>query len=59
MPLREKRPDLPVVYVSGFTEDIDLSQSPAPLLHKPFRLDALLEAVDAALEQSSEGRLRR
>ncbi len=48
--LRGKRPELSVLYVSGFTEDIDLSTSPAPLLHKPFSLDALLEAVARVLE---------
>jgi len=50
--LRGKRPELPVLYVSGFTEDIDLSTSPAPLLHKPFSLDDLLEAIAKALEHS-------
>ena len=50
--LRERRPDLPVVYVSGFTEDMDLSTSPGPLVHKPFTMDTLLSAVKKALEPS-------
>ncbi len=51
--LRETRPDLPVVYVSGFTEDMDISTSPGPLVHKPFTMDTLLAAGKQALEPAS------
>jgi CheY-like chemotaxis protein len=51
--LRQKRKDLPVLYVSGYTQDIDLSLEPGPLLQKPFALDALLEAVAEAVEPAS------
>jgi hypothetical protein len=50
--LRRRRSTLPVLYVSGFTEDIDLSTSPGPLLHKPFSLDALLAAIAEVLEHT-------
>jgi nitrogen-specific signal transduction histidine kinase/CheY-like chemotaxis protein len=52
--LRRRRPELPVLYVSGYTHDIDLSPAPGPLLNKPFRIAALLEAVsDLLIEDSS------
>lgn len=47
--LRARRPDLPVLYVSGYTEDIDLSASDGPLLHKPFRLETLQKELELLL----------
>jgi two-component system, cell cycle sensor histidine kinase and response regulator CckA len=53
--LQAVRPELKVLYMSGYTDDI-LAQSgvlatTTLLLHKPFTTNALLEAVRAALEQ--------
>jgi FixJ family two-component response regulator len=49
--LREQRPDLPILFVSGYSEtDAVKSIAPdAPLLAKPFRADALHKAVRGAL----------
>lgn len=55
--LRETRPDLRFVFVSGYTGDaLDgeiLAQLGAPLLSKPFTRDALLTQVARSLEGAS------
>jgi PAS domain S-box-containing protein len=50
---RERRPDLPVVFVSGYTGDTTLAASDDPataFLAKPFEGDELLKAVRATLD---------
>lgn len=48
--VRATRPDLPVVFISGHTRDVDIpGLDEAPFLSKPFTLDRLTEAVRAAL----------
>jgi two-component system cell cycle sensor histidine kinase/response regulator CckA len=50
---RERRPDLPVVFVSGYTGDATLATSDDPataFLAKPFDGDELLKAVRATLD---------
>jgi two-component system cell cycle sensor histidine kinase/response regulator CckA len=50
---RERRPGLPVVFVSGYTGDASMSASGDPLtafLAKPFDGDELLKAVRATLD---------
>jgi PAS domain S-box-containing protein len=51
--LRGRRPDLPVVFMTGFTERVEqdlAALSGQPLLTKPFGPTELLEAVRAALD---------
>ena len=47
--LRQKRPDLPVLYITGYTDDArvleELKGTGAKLLEKPFSAGALAEAV--------------
>ena len=54
--LRETRPDLPVLYTSGFTDaDVvarGLLDRSLPFLQKPFTPDALLERVRAMLDRA-------
>ena len=47
---REARPELPILFVSAYT-DFDDRPTPfgAPLLLKPFSMSALLEAVEVQL----------
>ncbi|MEM7233342.1 MAG: ATP-binding protein [Planctomycetota bacterium] len=50
--LRRARPDLRVVYTSGYSGDSDqleLSNSSDPYLHKPFHLEALLRVIETQL----------
>ena len=55
MPARARRPDLPVVYVSGYTAGVlepqRLLDDGATLVEKPFTTDALVAAVDGALRR--------
>ncbi len=57
--LRRRRPDLPVVYMSGFTEEIPGSTDGAPaadpLLLKPFKREALARAIRQALDARRPG----
>ena len=48
--LRNQRPDLRVLFMSGFTEDILPEQSGAALLTKPFTRESLAQAVRAILD---------
>ena len=52
---REKRPDQPILFVSGYseTEAVKRTAPDAPLLAKPFRADALHKAVRGALAPTS------
>jgi DNA-binding NtrC family response regulator len=61
--LREKRPDLPVVAISGMTSFNTVSQ-PAGLtnlvyLQKPFRPNDLIRAIEKARGEEQEGRVSR
>ena len=51
--LKRKKPELPVIYVSGYTDDRirpeSLVESGARLLRKPVALRELLETVEGAL----------
>jgi CheY-like chemotaxis protein len=49
--LRTRDPELPVLFISGYTEDAIDEQLPGMLLHKPFRSDQLVRAVRAAFER--------
>ena len=52
---RERRPDLPVVFVSGYTGDAKIAASDDPataFLAKPFDGDALLRAVRGTLDSA-------
>jgi DNA-binding response OmpR family regulator len=55
--LRARQPDLPVIFMSGYTDLehglLDLPRS--SFLSKPFSVDQLLAAVDAAVEDSDGG----
>ncbi len=56
--MRRLRPDLPVVLVSGFSEEMAAERFPheglAGFLHKPYRPDALVAKVRAALTRPEE-----
>jgi CheY-like chemotaxis protein len=49
--IRAKRPDQPILFVSGYSETdaVKRTAPDAPLLAKPFRADALQKAVRGAL----------
>ena len=47
-PLRQRHPQVPALIVTGTTAPAELavlSASGLPVLHKPFRSDALLDAI--------------
>lgn len=53
--LRERWPDLPTVFISGYTEEQRPTDGPVPgavFLRKPFRGAALARAIGTALERS-------
>jgi two-component system cell cycle sensor histidine kinase/response regulator CckA len=58
--LRRQRPGLPVVFVSGYTEDYVVegarSEGATAFVEKPFSADELLVAVRAVLDASTAGR---
>ncbi|MCB1587947.1 MAG: response regulator [Xanthomonadales bacterium] len=52
--LRQRRPQLPILFVSGFSPrrvSISDEGGPTALLHKPFRPQQLLEQIRLLLEQ--------
>jgi CheY-like chemotaxis protein len=55
--LREKRPDLPVLYMSGYTDDATLrhgvQRSEVQFLQKPFTPDVLARRVRETLDVKS------
>lgn len=51
--LRSERPDLPVLFVTGYPGSVDLGD--APVLRKPFTEDALTEAVLQGLGRLPDG----
>lgn len=55
--VRERRPDVPIVFCSGYTEnEIDkafVQQSGLELIHKPFKFSVLLETVRRALDAAA------
>ena len=55
--LHARRPELPVLYMSGFTEELPAASKPgaAALLVKPFTLEDLAQAVRAALDRPAGG----
>ena len=56
---RERRPDLPVVFVSGYTGDTTIAGSDDPataFLAKPFDGDDLLRAVRSTLDGAAAKR---
>ena len=57
--LRAERPDLPVVFMSGYTDDVvvrhGVRDNAVALLDKPFDADGLLRAVGEALEGATDG----
>jgi PAS domain S-box-containing protein len=60
--LRAERPDLPVLYMSGYGADVlgsdELVADQAAFLAKPFTVAALLDAVRGALERAAEAGAR-
>jgi CheY-like chemotaxis protein len=51
--LRETRPDLPMLFMSGHVDDAPNIDGRAYILvRKPFRVDALVRAVDTALREA-------
>ncbi len=56
--IREIRPDIPAVLCTGYAGigADDVPPGRVQFLRKPFSLDALVDAVDEALEQTAKGR---
>ena len=58
--LRRRQPDLPVLYITGYTDDArmlnELHATDARLLEKPFTASALEIAVDEALRAARPSR---
>ncbi len=52
------RPGMPMLFVSGFTRDVDAAALPGPLLAKPFGSAQVLAAVDLALAGGTGTRQR-
>jgi PAS domain S-box-containing protein len=52
--LRQRHVDLPIVLASGYTESVsrDAERAGLPLLSKPFSIDTLAAAIDAARQPS-------
>jgi CheY-like chemotaxis protein len=54
--LQEMRPELPLVFATGYTterfSDTDVSGRPLRLIHKPYRLNSLMEAIRDMLDAS-------
>ena len=48
--LRELQPDLPILYLDDLAKPLGRNAQEVPRLHKPFSVQALLEAVASALE---------
>lgn len=52
--IRRARPDVPIIFISGYTDQASLWEAdatpPGPLLRKPFSLDELAEATRVALD---------
>ncbi|MBL8945441.1 MAG: response regulator, partial [Myxococcales bacterium] len=53
------RPGTPILFVSGFTRDVDASRLPGALLAKPFRSDEVLAAVESAIARAGEADAQR
>jgi len=58
--IRQRYPGLPVVYMSGYTDDVlaqhELQGRGAAFLEKPFSPEALLRAIRAGLDAPAQGR---
>jgi CheY-like chemotaxis protein len=56
--LRAYRPELKSIFMSGYLSDarVNLDGDPSPILHKPFTLKAIEDAVHAALGDQGEPR---
>lgn len=52
--IRETHPDLPVVFISGYTDDVRTENLPGRLLHKPFRSKAVIEIVERVLAETAQ-----
>ena len=48
----EIHPDLPVVFISGYFQDIEERRLPGPLVRKPFRAEDLLGAIETLLART-------
>jgi DNA-binding NtrC family response regulator len=52
---RERRPDLPVIYITGYAEPVGIAQEMnAMVLRKPYRSSDLLRAVKTSIEQRGQ-----
>lgn len=52
--LLRRRPQLPVVFISGYTRDQVGDDLPGPLLGKPFQVAALLDLIADTLSRSRQ-----
>jgi CheY-like chemotaxis protein len=53
---RERRPDLPVIYITGYAEPLGVAQEAnAIIIRKPYRSSDLLGAVKKMIEQRGQG----
>jgi CheY-like chemotaxis protein len=52
---RERRPDLPVIYITGYAEPLGVAQETnAIVIRKPYRSSDLLRAVKTIVEQQGQ-----
>jgi PAS domain S-box-containing protein len=52
---RERRPDLPVIYITGYAEPLGVAQEKnAIVIRKPYRSSDLLRAVKTTIEQQGQ-----
>jgi two-component system, cell cycle sensor histidine kinase and response regulator CckA len=51
---RIKRPELKVLFVTGYADKFELEGATDPLIMKPFKPAALAEAVRNALQQATD-----
>jgi two-component system cell cycle sensor histidine kinase/response regulator CckA len=55
--LRERRPEIRIVLMSGIAGAAKTATSSAPFLRKPFRTDELLHVLESALKQAEDAAL--
>ncbi|MDE2488971.1 MAG: PAS domain S-box protein [Alphaproteobacteria bacterium] len=57
--LREKAPGLPVLLATGYSQAAERIGDEFPILRKPYRLEDLNQALNAAMAQAHDGKLVR
>jgi FixJ family two-component response regulator len=54
---RERRPELPVVYITGYADPREVAQDAGSIIvRKPYRAPELLRSIEETLERSARSR---